>query len=154
MWQAAIPQFSWLDVSAVDHHALRRSGHLPYIINVCICVHSNAPIQVPWAWLFGPFIETAAAVMADKMTTCHGTHSASYDCTIHRLRHSEPSWLCGLTGCPWQWIAARSFDYMGFCLIEKHPAHFNNDLTGPDSDLSYNLGHVPMAFGKRLVVWP
>ncbi|KAL0052614.1 hypothetical protein WJX82_004814 [Trebouxia sp. C0006] len=73
MWKAAWPASLVEDVLGQERfrelNKLRTWIYYPCNIRVVeIFVHSNTAFQVPWDWLHGPFLESAVAVLAERLS--------------------------------------------------------------------------------------
>ena len=85
MWKAAWPASLVEDVLGQERfrelNKLRTWIYYPCNIRVVeIFVHSNTAFQVPWDWLHGPFLESAVAVLAERLSARYFT---KFNCKVY-----------------------------------------------------------------------
>ena len=91
MWRAAIPGTFQPDLSALAFDTARTYwGDKPQLtVKVDLFLHSCSRLQLPYLWLCGPFLETAAAAIADKINASASYHIEFQFCVYRPAQENQ-----------------------------------------------------------------
>ncbi len=105
MWKAAWPASFVEDVLGKEQlDTLATWTIYPcYVIGMEIFVHSNTALRVPWDWLHGPFLESAVAVLVERLSASGVRYHTQFNCRLYRAAQAGQ----------WQDVMWRHIEYVG-----------------------------------------
>ncbi len=151
MWEAAWPaSFVQVVISKKPLHRLYSYewSVSPLDIGMEIFVHSNTALQVPWDWLHGPFLESAVAVLAERLSAAGYNCHTEFNCRLYRAAHAGQ----------WQDVMWRHIEYVGATCLPEYayslPMSMCGYEYGVDGKYDYDVHVLPYHTQKVAVTGP